>query len=138
MLATSIAAALLLVALATAQDATKSVDCTVSYTGAYMSTLNGECSQMACTPSCQAKIDAVRSACANQKYNETDPITGIIAERSFMQKSIQALQLMGPVDCDYQFGDLPTPSFSADHNIKLLRNAKWINNTGHRNVAPVI
>jgi hypothetical protein len=103
MLAKSIAAALL-AALATAQDATKSVDCTVSYTGAYMSTLNGECSQMACTPSCQAKIDAVRSACANQKYNETDPITGIIAERSFMQKSIQALQLMGPVDCDYRVG----------------------------------
>eukprot|EP01043_Picozoa_sp_COSAG02_P080271 COSAG02_NODE_18995_length_906_cov_1.140025_1_plen_239_part_01 len=69
-----------------------------------MSTLNGECSQMACTPTCQAKIDAVRTSCANQKYNETDPITGIIAERSFMQKSIQALQLMGPVDCDYRVG----------------------------------
>ena len=38
------------------------------------------------------------------RYNETDPITGIIAERSFMQKSIQALQLMGPVDCDYRVG----------------------------------
>lgn len=69
-----------------------------------MSTLNGECSQMQCTPTCQAKIDAVRHACANIKYNETDPITGIIAERSFMQKSIQALQLMGPVDCDYRVG----------------------------------
>ena len=64
----------------------------------------GECSQMACTPVCQTKINSVRDKCANQKYNETDPITGIVATRSFMQKSIQALQLMGPVDCDYAVG----------------------------------
>ena len=85
-----------------AQDMGKSVDCTVSYTEAYMSTLNGECSLSGCTPNCQAKINAARNSCAHQKYNETDPITGIIAERSFMQKSIQALELMGPVDCDYR------------------------------------
>ena len=104
MLAKSIAAALL-AALAAAQDPhSKSVECTVVYTTAYMSTLNGVCSQMACTPSCQQQIDAVRSACAEAKYNETDPITGIIAERSFMQKSIQALQLMAPIDCDYRIG----------------------------------
>ena len=78
------------------------VACAIKYTFAYMSTLNGECSQLQCSYACQQKIDDVRSKCKGQKYNETDPITGIIAQRSFMQKSIQALQLMGPVDCDYR------------------------------------
>jgi hypothetical protein len=75
--------------------------CTVSYTGAYVSALNGECSQSTCTPSCQEKIDAVRTDCANETYNETDPITGTNAERSFLQKAVRALQRLGPVDCDY-------------------------------------
>jgi hypothetical protein len=87
-----------------ARDTPSTSDCTPLYTAAYMSTLNGECAQTACTPSCQAKINAVRSACADQKYTETDPITGIVVDRSFLQKSMRALQLMGPVDCDYQFG----------------------------------
>ena len=88
----------------TSTDMGQSVECTVAYTGAYMSTLSGACSQVACTPACQAKIDGVRTSCINQKYDTTDPITGMIAERSFMQKSIQALQLMGPDDCDYRAG----------------------------------
>ena len=89
-----------------ARDTPSTSDCTPLYTAVYMymSTLNGECAQTACTPSCQAKINAVRSACADQKYTETDPITGIVVDRSFLQKSMRALQLMGPVDCDYQFG----------------------------------
>lgn len=80
------------------------VACTIKYTAAYMSTLNGECSQLQCSYACQQKIDDVRNKCKGQKYNETDPITGQISERSFMQKSIQALQLMGPADCDYSVG----------------------------------
>ena len=49
------------IAAVKAQDMGRSVDCTVAYTGAYMSTLNGECSLLGCTPNCQAKINAVRT-----------------------------------------------------------------------------
>ena len=104
MLAKSIAAALLAALAAAQPSATNYTECTAMYTTAYLSTLNGACFLMACTPSCQQQIDAVRSACAKQKYNEVDPIAGIIAERSFMQKSIDALQVMGPLDCDYRIG----------------------------------
>ena len=55
------------IAAVKAQDMGRSVDCTVAYTGAYMSTLNGECSLLGCTPNCQDKINAVRTSCANQK-----------------------------------------------------------------------
>ena len=77
------------------------VACTIKYTAAYMSTLNGECSQLQCSYACQQKIDDVRNKCKGQKYNETDPITGQIGERSFLQKALGALQLMGPRDCEY-------------------------------------
>ena len=92
-------------ALVAAQES--SVDCAVAYTTAYMSALNGECSQRDCTPGCQQKIDAVRSTCVGTKYNVTDPITGIIAERSFVQGSMPHLQDMGPVDCDYHSPGAP-------------------------------
>jgi hypothetical protein len=104
-------------ALVAAQDFSVDRDCTVAvqraYTSAYMSTLNGECSLRDCTPGCQQKIDAVRSACVDAKFNETDPLTGKIATRSFMQKSIQSLQLTGPYpgggpdDCDYHSPGAP-------------------------------
>ena len=59
----------MLAAMATvkAQDMGAPVQCTVAYTAAYMSTLNGECSVNQCTPNCQAKINAVRTSCSNQK-----------------------------------------------------------------------
>lgn len=81
-------------------------ECTVSYTHAYMSALNGACirSQAGCSPSCQQDIDVAVDKCANQKFNETDPITGIVAERSFLQKAVRAIQAIGPVDCDYRAG----------------------------------
>jgi hypothetical protein len=78
--------------------------CAKPYMTAYMSMRYGECAgQTVCTPSCQAQINAVRNGCAGQMYNETDvdPITGIVAERSFAQQAAQFMQLMGPVDCDY-------------------------------------
>ena len=85
--------------------------CTLTYTQAYMSTLNGECSQLECMPAdeyrvhrygpCQGSIDDVRDKCRGLMYNETDSITGQISERSFLQKALGALQLMGPRDCDY-------------------------------------
>ena len=150
MLAKSIAAALL-AALAAAQDPhSKSVECTVVYTTAYMSLVSGACSQMACTPSCQQQIDAVRSACAEAKYNETDPITGIIAERSFMQISIQALQLMAPVDCDYRIGyencdsaglcsmqGIPTPSRSTNSTERELLKCVSVDPALSRQSAPM-
>ncbi len=77
------------------------VPCDVAYTGAYMSTLNGACSATQCSDACQSKIDDFFRACAGTKYNETDPITGLVAERSFASKSGQALRVMGPADCNW-------------------------------------
>ena len=78
-------------------------ECTVQYTSAYMSTLNGACSAMTCSSECQAHIDDTLSACADQTYNETEPLTGLVATRSFAVKAAEALRLMGPLDCDYPY-----------------------------------
>ena len=86
--------------------------CAAAYTAAYISTLNGACapysqmapySEMACSTACQAQLDDSATKCRGLTYTETDPITGLRAERSFLQKSQQALQIRGPVDCAYMY-----------------------------------
>ena len=79
----------------------RDVECTESYTRAYMSTINGACSRTFCSAACQALLDDQADKCRGVAYSETDELTGIKAERSFYQKTREALQLMGPVDCSY-------------------------------------
>ena len=79
--------------------------CTGAYANAYMSTLTGQCAQPAqCTNACQRQIDDVLNLCAGVKTNDTDPITGLVAERSFVQEAMEALQTTGQVDCEYRVG----------------------------------
>ena len=83
----------------------ENVQCNVAYTAAYMSVLSGgDCSQAACSASCQQKIDAVDKSCSGQVFNTTDELTGLTLQRSFGYRAQTTLMQMGPPDCVY--GDI--------------------------------
>eukprot|EP01043_Picozoa_sp_COSAG02_P054344 COSAG02_NODE_6139_length_3774_cov_41.138136_3_plen_672_part_01 len=96
--------------------------CTAAYDDAYLSTLNGDCSQIACVPTCQARIDAVRTSCFNVKYNTTDIDTGVVVEGSATQVMLQALQRMGPVDCDYRIYYETCDSETCNMDCQMIRS----------------
>ena len=75
----------------------------MAHTVAYMSMLNGVCAKPGqCTAECQAQIEEVRVKCAGIYFNDTDPVTGEVITSSFAQKSLEAMQTLGPPDCDYR------------------------------------
>ena len=59
--------------------------CAAAYNDAVMSdscfTFNADHLSWQCVPTCQAEIDAVRTSCANVKYNYTNPDTGVVVEQ---------------------------------------------------------
>jgi hypothetical protein len=99
---------LLLVGGAAAQDSPKDTACVGAYTKTYMGCYVGNCAgrifNVSCTPECQADLDGIKSKCAHSRFNDTDTDTGIISTRSFIEQSLQALQILGPKDCDYSAG----------------------------------
>jgi len=92
-------------AAAASSQAVPNGACQAAFTAAYMSSLQGDCqAYKGCTPACQRLIDAVGTACRDEKYNESSVVEGKDAERSFVQKSMSSLQALGPADCKYSVG----------------------------------
>ena len=77
------------------------LQCSMAYQSAFVSTISGPCAQSNCASQCQQKISDMLAKCKNVTYTKNDTDTGLTIQRSFSQKAVLALQLLGPQNCDY-------------------------------------
>jgi hypothetical protein len=83
--------------------------CQNAYISAIQSALSGDCSCSADQPisACQHKINTMLESCNGQKFNYTDDDTSQIIKRPFNQQAVEALQLMGAGNCEFNEGGGP-------------------------------